>query len=142
MKIAIAADHAGYRLKEEIKNYLETENYTVDDVGTFNEDSVDYPDYGRKAAELVSAGKAERAVLVCGSGIGMSMVANKVNGIRAANCNNIECAILSRQHNDSNVLCLGARMLSFEESKVILSAWLSTSFEGGRHLRRVEKIDG
>jgi ribose 5-phosphate isomerase B len=142
MNIAVAADHAGYSLKEQLKSYLLSQGNNVHDVGTFREEPVDYPDFGRKAAGLVIEGKAERAILICGSGIGMAMAANKIKGIRAANCTDTECALLSRQHNDANVLCLGARFLSFEKAKVIADTWLTTSFEGGRHERRVKKIDG
>lgn len=141
MKIAIACDHAGYQLKEKLKAYLLSKDHEVEDVGTFSEESVDYPDFGRKAALLVAEEKVERAILVCGSGTGMAMVANKVKGIRAANCTTIECAVLSREHNDANVLCMGARFVSYETALKITNAWITAEFEGERHIKRVEKID-
>ena len=140
MNIALAADHAGYHLKEEIKKHLINQGHSVEDVGTDSEESVDYPDYGRKAAQLVSEGKAQRAILVCGTGIGMSMVANKVEGVRAANCNDFKSALLSRRHNDANILSLGSRMIDKESAIEIVDGWLSEEFEGGRHERRVKKI--
>jgi ribose 5-phosphate isomerase B len=114
----------------------------VIDVGTSSEDSVDYPDYGTAAAELVRDGKAEYGVLVCGSGIGISIAANKVQGIRAANCTSVEMAQLARQHNDANVVAVGQRLVSLEQAKEIVTAFLATPFEGGRHQRRVDKLNG
>ena len=142
MNIAIAADHAGYQLKEELKDYLQSKNHQVEDVGAFSDESVDYPDFAKAAAMLVADGKADKAILVCGSGIGMAMAANKIKSIRAANCQSVECAVLSRKHNDANVLCLGSRLIDFSQAKKLVSVWLKEPFEGGRHLRRVEKIDG
>jgi ribose 5-phosphate isomerase B len=142
MNIAIACDHAGFQLKEQLKNYLSSQGHNLTDVGTHDEESVDYPDYGRKASLLVSRGDVDKAILICGSGTGMAMTANKVKGVRAANCTTVDCAVLSVQHNNSNVLCLGARFVEFDNAKSIIDAWLSASFEGGRHARRVEKIDG
>lgn len=141
MDIAVACDHAGFQLKEQLKNYLLSIGHEVNDVGTFSEESVDYPDFGRKAAMLVSQGDVQRAVLICGSGTGMAMTANKVKGVRAANCTTVDCAVLSVQHNDANVLCLGARFIDFDQAKSIIEAWLLAVFEGGRHARRVEKIE-
>ena len=140
MKIALGADHAGFPLKEKIKQWLTEEGQQVDDKGTLSLDSVDYPDYARKVGEEVAAKKADRGVLVCGSGIGMSIAANKVPGVRAANAHTVYEAQMSREHNDANVLTLGARVLTDEEAHSILDMWLRTKFAGGRHQRRVEKI--
>ncbi len=140
MKIAVASDHAGYRLKEYIKEFLKREGYQVLDLGTNSPESVDYPDYAAKLAELVSKSRVDRGILICGTGIGMSIVANKFPGVRAALCWSEETAALSRRHNNANVLCLGGRVLKPEEAVRILKVWLSTEFEGGRHLRRIEKI--
>ena len=140
MIIAIASDHAGYELKNNIKSYLEKKPLSVEDFGTFKNDAVDYPDYGILAARAVSQGKADKGILICGSGIGMSIVANKVNGIRAALCMTEEMAEMSRKHNDANILVLGGRMIDFDEAKKAVDVWLKTAFEGGRHLRRINKI--
>jgi ribose 5-phosphate isomerase B len=140
MKIALGADHAGFPLKEKIKRWLSEQGQQVDDKGTLSLDSVDYPDYARKVGEEVAARKADRGVLVCGSGIGMSIAANKVPGVRAANAHTVYEAQLSREHNDANVLTLGARVLTDDEAHSILDMWLRTKFAGGRHQRRVEKI--
>ncbi len=138
MKIALASDHAGYKLKEAIKEYL-TE-YEVIDFGTNSTESMDYPDTGFKAAETVAKGKCERGILICGSGLGMSIVANKVKGIRAALCNSVELARLSRQHNDANILVLQGRFISKKQAGDIIKTWFSTEFDGGRHQRRIDKI--
>ncbi len=140
MKIALGADHAGFPLKEKIKQWLTEQGLQVDDQGTLTADSVDYPDYARKVGEIVAAKKADRGVLVCGSGIGMSIAANKVPGVRAANAHTVYEAQMSREHNDANVLTLGARVLTDEEAHSILDRWLSTKFAGGRHQKRVDKI--
>jgi ribose 5-phosphate isomerase B len=140
MKISLASDHAGFRLKEEIKARLTAQGHEVLDRGCDDENSVDYPDFGVLAARDVAGGESQRAVLVCGSGIGMSMVANKVRGIRAALCTSPELAEMSRRHNDANVLALGARFTDTALALRILDGWLSTPFEGGRHQRRVDKI--
>ena len=140
MKIALGADHAGFPLKEKIKRWLTEQGLQVDDKGTLSLDSVDYPDYARKVGEEVAAKKADRGVLVCGSGIGMSIAANKVPGVRAANAHTVYEAQMSREHNDANVLTLGARVLTDDEAHSILDMWLRTKFAGGRHQRRVEKI--
>jgi ribose 5-phosphate isomerase B len=140
MKISIAADHAGYSLKERIKQVLTAAGHQVLDRGCYNEESVDYPDYGILAARDVAEGGADRAVLICGSGIGMSIVANKVRGVRAALCANPEYAEMSRRHNDANVLTLGARFLEPDLALQIVEVWLKTPFDGGRHQRRVDKI--
>lgn len=140
MKLSLASDHAGFRLKEEIKAKLQSQGHEILDRGCFDESSVDYPDFGALAARDVASGQSQRAVLVCGSGIGMSMVANKIRGIRAALCMTPELAEMSRRHNDANVLALGARFIEPVLAFQILDVWLSTAFEGGRHQRRVDKI--
>ena len=138
MKIAIASDHAGYRLKELIKSSFPDHEFI--DVGTNSEDSCDYPDYAALAGEAVVSGKAERGIVMCGTGIGISVAANKVRGIRAALCFNEFMAEMSRMHNDANVLALGARVIGEDLALRIVDVWLKTSFEGGRHQRRVDKI--
>ena len=140
MKIALGADHAGFELKEQIKRHLAGKGIAVDDRGTHSPDSVDYPDYARLVGEEVAAGRADRGILVCGTGIGMSMAANKVPGIRAAKVNSESEAQLSREHNDANVLTLGARVLDDSTALKIVDVWLNTGFLGGRHQRRVDKI--
>jgi ribose 5-phosphate isomerase B len=141
MKIAIGADHGGYRLKEEIKAYLKRRKISFKDFGSFSEESVDYPDIGKKVAKAVASKKYKFGILVCGTGLGMSMVANKVKGIRAALCHNVYTAQMSRAHNDANVLSLGGRVLKKALALKIVDAFLKTAFEGGRHLRRVRKIE-
>jgi RpiB/LacA/LacB family sugar-phosphate isomerase len=140
MKISLASDHAGFCLKEEIKAKLISQNHEVVDRGCFDQTSVDYPDFGILAARDVGEGRSERAILVCGSGLGMSMVANKVHGVRAALCMTPELAEMSRRHNDANVLAFGARFTEPAVAFDIMAVWLTTPFEGGRHQRRVEKI--
>ena len=140
MKIALAADHAGYEEKEKIKKTLDEIGVEYTDMGTNSAESVDYPDFARKVGEAVADGEYERGILVCGSGTGMAIAANKIPGIRAAVAWNEEIARLSRQHNDANVLSLAARYIPDEEQEKIVKAWLSADFEGGRHERRVEKI--
>ena len=137
--IAIGSDHAGYISKEKLKECFEN-NTTYKDFGTESEESCDYPLIAEKVAKSVASGECEQGILICGSGIGMSIVANKVKGIRAALCGNIELAKLSRMHNNANILCLGARMTDFEEIKEIIKVFLETSFEGGRHQKRVDQI--
>lgn len=140
MKIAMGADHAGYLLKNRIRQYVTDRGHQVIDEGTNTSDSVDYPDYAVKVAEDVAAGRAERGILVCGSGIGMAIAANKVPGIRAANiCNEYE-AQMSREHNNLNVLTLGARILDENDATHIVQIWLDTPFSGGRHSARLNKI--
>ena len=136
----MGADHAGYELKDKIRQHLEQRGFQVADQGTKSADSVDYPDYARLVAHDVSQGRAELGILVCGSGIGMAMAANKVAGIRAANVTSEYEAQMSREHNNANVLALGARILKEDEALRIVDKWLATSFAGGRHQRRVEKI--
>ena len=141
MDIAVGSDHAGYRLKESVREYLESQGHRVTDYGTTSEESVDYADFAFPVARAVAAGKHQRGVLVCGTGQGMIMSANRVRGIRAALCLDVETARLSREHNDANVLVLSGWKVSPEAAENILSAWLSTEFEGGRHLRRIRKLD-
>lgn len=140
MKIALGADHAGFELKNQVKQHLTQQGIDVQDFGTNTPDSVDYPDFAQRVADTVAVGGVERGVLVCGTGIGMAMSANKVPGIRAANCHTILEAELSRQHNDANILTLGARVLEPEAAFAIVDAWMKAQFEGGRHQRRVDKI--
>ncbi|MEP7149814.1 MAG: ribose 5-phosphate isomerase B [Acidobacteriota bacterium] len=140
-KIALAADHAGYEEKEKIKATLDELGVEYVDMGTDSSDSVDYPDYALKVAEAVSNGEFEQGLLVCGSGTGMAIAANKIPGIRAAVAWNPDIARLAREHNDANILSLPARFTSPEESAKIVEAWFAADFEGGRHQRRVEKIE-
>ncbi len=141
MKIALAADHAGFEEKEKVKKMLEELGVAFEDMGTYSCDAVDYPDYARKVGEAVAGGQFDRGLLVCGSGTGMAIAANKVPGVRAAVAWNEDIARLSRQHNDANVLSLPARFVPQDEIDKIVKAWLSADFEGGRHGRRVEKIE-
>jgi len=138
--IALGADHAGYDYKEKIKELLKSLGLEFQDFGTHSSESTDYPDYAHQVAETVSSGKAEYGILVCGTGIGMSIVANKHNGVRASNVESIEGARLAREHNNANVLAIGARLTSWEKAKEIIKTFFSTKFEAGRHQRRVEKI--
>lgn len=141
MNIVIGADHAGFLLKEKIKEKLGKEGYEVIDVGTFSEESVDYPIYGKKIGEKVAKGEADRGIAICGSGIGISISCNKVKGIRAALCTSVEMAEMSRRHNNANVLALGARMIDKDTAFKIVDKWLETGFEGGKHLRRINMIE-
>ena len=138
--IAVGADHAGFPLKQHVKQWLVARGYTVLDVGTQGTVSVDYPDFAEAVAQSVTSGEAERGVLVCGTGIGMAIAANKVNGIRAGVVVDVATARLSRQHNDLNVLALAGRSTSSDDALAIVGAWLDTPFEGGRHERRLAKI--
>jgi len=140
MLLIIGADHAGYELKEKIKEYLLGLSHQVDDMGATSLESVDYPDYAEKVALGVSARNYNMGILVCGSGIGMAMAANKIADIRAVNCYDTTSARLSREHNDANVLTLGARLVNFELAKEIVDTWLKTNFIGDRHQRRIDKI--
>jgi len=140
MKISIGSDHAGFELKEKIKKYIMELGHEYIDVGTNSNDSVDYPDFALKVAESVARKECDKGILICGAGIGMSMVANKVPGIRAALCCNTEMAKLSREHNDANVLTIGSRLIDENTAKEIVRVWLSTDFIGERHSRRVNKI--
>ena len=140
MKIAIGADHAGFAVKERLKRELKALGHRVTDVGTDSAESVDYPDYAEKVGKAVASGRVRRGVLICGSGIGMMIAANKVRGVRAAAVTDRTSAMLSRSHNDANVFCAGARLVPAPRISAALKAWLKTPFEGGRHLRRVRKI--
>ena len=140
MKISIAADHGGFVLKNEIDVYLKEKGFKVYDRGTFSEESVDYPDFALKVANDVVQSKAECGILICGTGIGMSITANKVKGIRAALAYDEYTAEMSRKHNNANILCMGGRTTSIDMAKKILDAWINTDFEGGRHQRRIAKI--
>ncbi len=142
MKIALASDHAGYAEKERLKPLLRELGLEIDDLGTVSEESVDYPDYARKVAEEVANGRVDQGVLVCGSGTGMAITANKVPGIRAAVAWSEETARLARQHNDANVLAIGARTTPPEQIPAIVRAWFGADFEGGHHTGRVKKIEG
>ncbi len=140
MRISVGSDHAGYRLKERVVEHLESAGHDVVDVGTTSEESTDYPDFAEPAARMVATGETDGAVLVCGSGQGMCMTANKVRGVRAALAWTTEIAKLSRNHNNANALCLPARFVSEEDALAIVDAWLDAGFDGGRHERRVEKM--
>ena len=140
MRISIASDHAGFQLKEKVKAKLQADGHEVFDRGCFEESSVDYPDYGVLAARDVADGVADRAVVMCGAGIGMSMVVNKVRGVRCALCTDVNMAEMSRLHNDANALSLGARYIDHGLALQIIDTWLKTPFEGGRHQRRIDKI--
>ncbi len=141
MKIGIASDHGGFELKEYLKEYLKKSGIEVSDFGTNSEEPVDYPIYGERCARAVANGEVERGVVCCGTGIGISIAANKVKGIRCALCTDENMARLSRQHNNANMLALGGRTTSNEEAQKILDAWLITEFEGGRHQRRIDMIE-
>jgi RpiB/LacA/LacB family sugar-phosphate isomerase len=140
MKIALGADHAGVETKNRIVEHLRALDYEVEDLGPASDDSVDYPDYAFEVAERVSRQEADRGILVCGSGIGMSMAANKVDGVRAALCFSAENAALTRQHNDANVLAIAGRQSPIADVLEMVDRFLSTEFDGGRHARRVDKI--
>jgi len=140
LKIAIGGDHAGFQLKEIIKNKLEAEDYLVEDFGPFSDSSVDYPDYVHPVAEAIERKEFDYGVLICGSGNGVAMTANKHRGIRAALCWNEMLAKLARAHNDANVLCLAGRFMDDELAKEIVDIFLNTKFDGGRHVNRIRKI--
>ncbi|MHC5057308.1 MAG: ribose 5-phosphate isomerase B [Planctomycetota bacterium] len=141
MKIAVGSDHAGFALKEHVRAHIEASGHDVADVGTFSGESVDYPDFAAKVARAVVHGEAERGIIVCGTGLGVSMTANRFRGVRAAACTGEFAAEMTRRHNDANVLCLGGRLVTKELAERIVDVFLSTPFEGGRHARRVAKID-
>jgi len=140
MKIAFASDHAGFEMKKELMQYLKLMDYQVLEFGCFSTESVDYPDYAFPAAEAVAAGIADYGILICGTGIGMSITANKIIGIRAANCCSSEMARLAREHNNTNILTLGARLIDIELAKEIVKVFVEGEFKGGRHIIRIEKI--
>ena len=138
--VALGADHAGWELKEALKAWLIDQGHQVLDFGTHSPDPVDYPDYAEQVAEAVTVAKVERGILVCGTGIGMAITANKVPGVRAAACSDLYTARMSREHNDTNVLALGGRLMGREMALEIVKAWIETGFAGGRHSGRVDKI--
>ena len=139
-KVCIASDHAGFKLKENIKDFLITKNISVFDLGPENNNSVDYPDFAKKVSNRVKVNKSDIGILVCGSGTGMAISANKCKGIRAAVCHNIKSTRLSRLHNNANIISLGSRLTKKKLALRLVSIFLKTKFEGGRHLRRVKKI--
>jgi len=139
-KVCISSDHAGYNLKESIKNFLIKRNISIIDLGPQNEDSVDYPDYAKKVSNRVKSKKSDVGILICGSGTGMAISANKIKGIRAAVCYNLKSTRLSRLHNNANIIAIGSRLTKKNISFQLVSVFLQTKFEGGRHLRRVKKI--
>ena len=139
-KICIASDHAGFRLKEETKDFLVSKNISIIDLGPINDNSVDYPDFAKKVSNRVRSKKSDIGILICGSGTGMAISANKSKGIRAALCYNLKSARLSRQHNNANIIALGARLTKKSLSLKLVELFLKTKFEGGRHLKRIKKI--
>ena len=141
MHYYIGADHAGIEIKRFVKELFEKKGHTVEDVGPYSTDRVDYPDFAGKVCHAVLANEGSKGILICGSGIGMSMAANKFDGIRAALCHNEYSAMMARQHNDANILCLGERVSGYGMVEAIVDAWDSHSFEGGRHEGRIAKID-
>lgn len=141
-RIAVASDHAGYDLKEELKQYLTSKGHDVLDLGTHSKESVDYPDFGTAMGAAIEKAEAPKGILVCGSGIGISIAANRNPSVRAALCQSGLAAKLARQHNDANVLALGARLIGVETALDCVDAFLTTEFEGGRHQRRVDKMGG
>ena len=138
--VCIASDHAGFNLKEDIKNYLVDKNFSVFDIGPFNNQSVDYPDYAKKLGDRIRQKKSEVGILICGSGTGMAISANKIKTIRAAVCYNLKSTRLSRQHNNANIIALGSRLTKKKLSLKLVEVFLKTKFEGGRHLKRIKKI--
>lgn len=140
MKLLMGSDHGGIHLKKHLAEYLTGKGYEITDVGTDTEESCDYPDYAAKLCGELTKGTAEKGILVCGTGIGISIAANKCKGIRAAVCNDVYNARMSRMHNDANVLCMGERTIGVGTAELIVDTWLGTAFEGGRHARRVAKI--
>lgn len=141
IKIAVGSDHGGLEYKEKILEFLKNKGYETIDEGTYSKESCDYPEFARKVANLVAEKKADRGILICGSGIGMSIAANKVKGIRAALCSETTSARLSREHNNSNVLCLGQRLIGETMAFEIVETWLNTEFAGGRHQHRIDIIE-
>ncbi|MBO4992273.1 MAG: ribose 5-phosphate isomerase B [Firmicutes bacterium] len=141
MKIALASDHGGFALKEAIKAHLTDRGYEVLDLGTHSEESVDYPKYGQACGEAVISGQADRGIVCCGTGIGISIAANKVKGIRAAVVTNEFMAEMTKRHNDANIIALGGRVLETEYALKLVDIWLDTEFEGGRHQRRVNMLN-
>ncbi|MCG2714426.1 MAG: ribose 5-phosphate isomerase B [Candidatus Omnitrophica bacterium] len=140
--LLIASDHAGFALKKKLLSYLDKKGISVKDLGTYSKERCDYPVYAYILAKMISSGEAKQGILICKSGIGNSIVANRLPGVRAALCDNLKIAKLSREHNDSNVLVLGSAFVKADLAKKMVTAWLKTKFLGGRHLRRVKLIDG
>lgn len=140
MKIAMGSDHGGIHLKNHLKDYLTQKGYEVLDKGTYTEESCDYPDYAEKVGKAVTGGEAELGILVCGTGLGISIAANKIKGVRAAVCGDVYSAKMSREHNNTNILALGERVTGVGLAEMIVDVWLATEFAGGRHARRVDKI--
>ena len=138
--IGLASDHAGFELKQYVKQWLEAKGWEYKDFGTFSSDSCDYPDYASKAAKAVASGECEKGVVVCGTGIGVSITCNKVDGIRCALCHDVFSAKATRAHNDTNMIAMGQRVIGEGLAVEILNAWLHTDFEGGRHVKRIEKM--
>lgn len=141
MKIAIGCDHAGYELKEKVKAKMTAAGHEMIDVGTDSTESVDYPKYGHAVGRAVASGEVERGIAICGSGIGISIACNKVPGVRAALCTSTEMAEMCRRHNNANVICMGARMISEELAFAMVDTWMTTEFEGGKHERRINELD-
>lgn len=139
--IIMGCDHAAYQLKEKVKAYINESGCVVEDVGTYSEDSVDYPDFGIKVASQVSCGHYKRGILICGTGLGMSMVANRFARVRAALCNDLFSAEMSRRHNDANILVMGGRVIGEALAFAVVRIWLDTPFDGGRHQHRLNKFD-
>ena len=139
--IALASDHAGFKLKERIKKYLVDNNYDIMDLGTNSEASVDYPIYARKAAKAVAEGQCEKGIVCCGTGIGMSIAANKVKGIRCALIHNEYTAEMCKKHNNANMIAMGARVVDHDQALKMVGAWMNAQFEEGRHQRRIEEIE-
>ncbi len=140
MKLVLGSDHGGFNLKEKVKKYLDEIEINYEDLGTYSSDSVDYPDYAKKVSEAVVKGEFDSGILICGTGIGIGIAANKVPGIRAALCHDTFSARYAREHNDANILVMGGRVVGYGLALDIVKTWLEADFEGGRHLRRVEKI--
>jgi ribose 5-phosphate isomerase B len=141
MKVIIGCDHAGFALKTQVKVLLETMGHSIEDVGCQSEESVDYPVYGKAVATGVAKGEFAKGILICGSGLGMSMIANRFTGVRAALCNDLYSAVLSRRHNDANLLVMGGRLIGSDLAEEIVRTWLTTEFDGGRHERRIAQLD-
>jgi len=142
MKISMGCDHGGYALKESIKTYLEEKGHEILDCGTYSTESCDYPDFGKAAAQAVAEGKCERGIVICTTGIGISIAANKVRGVRCALCSEPLSAEMTRRHNDANMLAMGAGLTGKNMAERIVDIFLATEFEGGRHQRRVDKLEG
>lgn len=140
MKIAMGSDHGGIHLKNHLKDYLTEKGYEVIDKGTYTKESCDYPDYAAKVGYAVTGGEADLGILVCGTGLGISIAANKIKGVRAAVCGDVYSAKMSREHNNANILALGERVIGIGLAEMIVDVWLATEFAGGRHARRVDKI--